>query len=210
MFTTHKYPVPLPLVPLNIVYGILFIAMFVANPKRRKLDAARRAAGLPGSVMVPVGEGARLNIHASLAEIEYPHVPRPNTVFAGPILTPVPPLSKADYPDLTEFIEGGPGRTVVLNLGSLFSYSTNDVRAIAEAFVIARKRLADRGGFRMIWKLPGADRFAAILDEILGEKRNGVRIEEWIDAPALAVLQHPNVAVSVSHGGASRLSYSLG
>jgi hypothetical protein len=30
-----------------------------------------------------------------------------------------------------------------------------------------------------------------------------VRVEEWIEPPALAVLQHPNVAVFVHHGGAS-------
>jgi hypothetical protein len=180
------------------------ILYFLLHPKRRSLDAARHSMGLPGSVLeANQNDSARALIHASLAEIEYPHVPRPLTVFAGPILTPVAPLSRTDYPDLAGFVEGGPGRTVYVNLGSLFTYSAMDVRAVAEAYVAARKRLADRGGFRMLWKLPRPEDYNNILNEILGEKRPDVRIEGWVDAPALAVLQHPNVVLSVNHGGAS-------
>lgn len=204
MFTTHPYPVPIQLIPLNILYGVLVIFYFLLHPRRRSLDAARHSIGLPGSVLeANQDDRSRAFIHASLAEIEYPHVPRPLTVYAGPILTPVAPLSRADYPDLAGFVEGGPGRVVYVNIGSLFSYSAVDVRAVAEAYVAARKRLADHGGFRMLWKLPRAEEYTDILNEVLGEKRTDVRIEEWVDAPALAVLQHPDVVLSVNHGGAS-------
>jgi hypothetical protein len=204
IFTSFTYPLPLYLAPVNTILAIFFILLMVLHPKRRTLDSARKAAGLPGTILSPPGEGSRAIIHASLAELEYPHVPNPNTVFAGPVLTPISPVTRETFPEIAEFLEGG--RTVLVNLGSIFAYTEDDVQAVADGIVIARSRLADRGGFRVLWKLPQASKFSALLDERLGTKteREGIRIEEWIDPPALAVLQHPNLAVAVHHGGASQ------
>jgi hypothetical protein len=134
-------------------------------------------------------------------------MPRAHTVFAGPILAPVPPLA-VDDPDaacaeLARFLAAG--RTVHVNLGTLFEYMDADVRALARALVTVRRRLRDMGRepVQVLWKLPHKDRFRALLDEELGPEREGVRIEEWISPPALAVLMHDNVTVSVHHGGAS-------
>jgi hypothetical protein len=170
------------------------------------LDAARKEAGLSGSVLAPFGQDALCSIFASIPEIEYPHVPNPRTVFAGPILTPTLALSAKENPDLAQFLERA--RTAMINLGSLFKYTADDAAAVATAIADARTRLEPRGGLQVLWKMPGAAAFASMLDAKLGpedERRNWVRIEEWIDPPALAVLQHPNLVVSVHHGGASKL-----
>jgi hypothetical protein len=204
LFTNTSYPVPLLSIPLNILAAFAFIYTILRHPARRSLDAARKAAGLPGSMLEPAQKDAVCNIHASLEALEYPHVPNPRTVFAGPILSAVPAVSADTYPDLAAFL--AQGRTALVNMGSLFKYTPADATAMAEALVAARKELGGSGGLQVLWKLPGAPGFQALLDEHLGppaQRREWVRVEEWIDPPALAVLQHPNLVVSVHHGGAS-------
>jgi hypothetical protein len=198
------YPVPLLSIPFNILAVFAFIHMLLRHPARRSLDAARKAAGLPGSMLASAQKQAVCNIHASLEALEYPHVPKPRTVFAGPILNPVPAVAADTYPDLAAFL--AQGRTVLVNMGSLFTYTPADTIAMAEALVAARKELAGSGGLQVLWKLPDASGFQTLLDEHLGlpaQRRTWVRVEEWIEPPALAVLQHPNLAVFVHHGGAS-------
>jgi UDP:flavonoid glycosyltransferase YjiC (YdhE family) len=197
-------PFPLLSIPFNILAAFALIYLLLRHPARRRLDAARKAAGLPGSMLAPAQKQAVCNIHASLEALEYPHVPYPRTVFAGPILNPVPVVAADTYPDLAAFL--AQGRTVLVNMGSLFKYTPADTIAMAEAFVAARKELAGSGGLQVLWKLPDASGFQTLLDKHLGlpaQRRAWVRVEEWIEPPALAVLQHPNVAVFVHHGGAS-------
>jgi hypothetical protein len=154
------------------------------------------------------GETARMAILASLPELEYPHVPNPRTVFAGPILTPTKPVSTDNYPEIAAFLDRG--RTILINLGSLFTYTEADAYAIAEAIIQARARLHDRGGFQVLWKLRELKQFEQLIRERLGEDVEGVRLETWIDPPATSVLQHPNVLAVVHHGGASEyLALSL-
>jgi hypothetical protein len=204
LFTNTPYPIPLLQIPLNILAMLAFGLAVFLQPARRRLDAARKEANLQGSILSAAWENAVCSIYPSLLEIEYPHTPHARTVLAGPILTPVPELSQADYPDLSAFLSRG--RTALINMGSLFKYTAEDAAAVAAAIALARSQLDQRGSLQILWKLPGAAAFAAYLDEHLGQqslRQDWVRIEEWIDPPALAVLQHPNVVVSVHHGGAS-------
>jgi hypothetical protein len=202
LFTNFTYPVPLYLAPVNMLLAIYFIIFVITTSKRKEVDAARKAAGISGSVLGTPGTGGRANIHASLAELEYPHVPLPNTVFAGPIITPVPPLSGDGDTALSRFLNAG--RTVLVNLGSLFSYTEDDVAAVAKAIVVAQVRMEDRGRFQVIWKLPQMAEFQSVLDKFFAADREGIYVTEWIDPPMLAVLQHENLAVAVHHGGASK------
>jgi hypothetical protein len=210
LFTNHTYPLPLLSIPLNILVAIAFILTLMVHPARRALDADRKVAGLSGSVLSPPGENAVCIIYASLAELEYPHVPNPRTVFAGPILTPVPPVDADTYPDMAAFLARG--RTILINMGTLFKYDTDDVNGVVEGIVAARRELQHKGGLQVLWKLPDISTFEALLDERLGsptQRQEWVRIEKWINPPALAVLQHPNLVASVHHGGASKMGNTL-
>jgi hypothetical protein len=144
----------------------------------------------------------------SLPELEYPHVPHPRTVFAGPILTPTKPVSTDNYPEIAAFLDRG--RTILINLGSLFTYTEADAYAIAEAIVQARAHSHGRGSFQVLWKLRELKQFKQLIREQLGEDMEGVRLETWIDPLATLVLQHPNMSAAVHHGGASKcLALSL-
>jgi hypothetical protein len=201
LMSSMPYPVPWHLIPANIGLIICLIFHIVTSPYAKRLNAARNAAGLAGAAVGPMDEGTRVVIHASVPEIEYPHVPGPGTVFAGPIFERVPAISSSDYPELARFLDGG--RTVLINLGSIFTYTEEEADAMAAAVVMARERLQDRGGFRVLWKLPKASSFAGVLERHFGKDREDTLIQEWIEPMSFAILQHPNLAVSVHHGGAS-------
>jgi hypothetical protein len=201
MLSNMPFPVPWRLIPTNIAFMVLYIFILIVSPSRRKLDAARHAAGLQGSFLHSMNEGARACIHAWIPEMEYPHVALERTISVGPIFKHVPPVSSSTYPELTRFLDEG--RTVLVNLGSIFQYTNDDVEAIASAISLAREKLQDRLVLRILWKLPRAETFQRILDKHLEEIRKDVYIQEWIDAPSLAILQHPNIVAHVHHGGAS-------
>jgi hypothetical protein len=186
---------------VNIALAIFMVICAVLHKNRRALDAARNSIGIPGTVLRPIGNKARAHIHASLMEIEYQHVPRPHTVFAGPIFEPDAPVSSMSSPDLAVFLNVS--KTVLINLGTLFKYTEKDVSIFVDAISTARIALQDRGGFRVLWKLPQRDKFSHILDAKLGNIRQDIRVVEWIEQPSLAVLQHPNLVAFVHHGGAS-------
>ena len=140
-------------------------------------------------------------ICASVKEMEYPHVSEKNVVYPGPILTPIPPLSSEQYPELAKFLDRK--RTIVINMGSLFWYTHSDVENIAEAIVRAQHELPEKTTFQVLWKLNGKDKYEELLSTKFGGILEDVRTEEWLEPPALAILQHPNVAGFVNHGGAN-------
>lgn len=203
LFTNITFPVPWYLIPYNIVLTLGIIYSIVTPKSRKSLDTAREEAGIPGSVMKAQDQGAEASLFASMAEMEYPHLPMNNTVFCGPIIKHIPPISTIDFPDICSFLDQK--RTVVLNLGTLFTYNNRDVEAIALAVTAARKSV--KGGFQLLWKLPQASTFHSIIDGVFGNEENCAEtlVREWLDPPALAILQHPNVSCLISHAGANSL-----
>lgn len=191
-----SFPVPLHLIPYNIALNIAFLHTLQTHPRIRQLEARRAKAGIRGKLLDKPLHALPFLICASVPALEYPHVPGRNVVYAGPLLVPPPPLAGGA---LADFLARS--RTLVVNLGSNFWYTDDDVRAVADAIVLARARTVR---FQVLWKLNGKKAFEGLLEERLGkELLEDVRTEEWIEPPALAVLQHPNVVALVNHGGAN-------
>ncbi|EKM57054.1 glycosyltransferase family 1 protein [Phanerochaete carnosa HHB-10118-sp] len=200
-YSGFSYPVPLHLVPYNVALNIAWLRTLQTHPRIRTLETRRAKAGIRGKLLDKPLHALPFMICASVREMEYPHVPGHNVVYAGPILAPAPPLTEAAHPELAHFLARC--RTLVVNMGSNFWYTEDDVRAIADAVVLARRRCGDKS-FQVLWKLNGKKAFEALLEERIGkELLESVRMEEWIEPPALAVLQHPNVVALVNHGGAN-------
>ncbi|PSR78623.1 hypothetical protein PHLCEN_2v7370 [Hermanssonia centrifuga] len=174
---------------------------FWKHPAIRALEVRRSKAGIQGRVFNKSFQRLPFFICSSVMEMEFPHIPSPNVVFPGPILVPVPPLSSATYPDLTAFFDRK--RTVIINLGSNFWYSHEDVESVADAILDAQQRCQEKGSFQVLWKLNGKKAFEIMLEKKFGKQSDTVRIDEWIEPDTLAVLQHPNVVAFVNHGGAS-------
>lgn len=156
------------------------------------------------SIVEPLPREIPFMICASVKEMEFPHVVPHNFVLAGPILSPVPPVSDKTYPEMATFLSRK--RTFVINMGSNFWYTVDDVANVANAIVIARERCGENCPFQVLWKLNGMKAFDTLLSAILEGMMDDVRMEEWIIPPTLAILQHANVAGFVNHGGASKYS----
>lgn len=208
-FSAIEYPVPLHLIPYNIALNVAFIRTLLTHPQIKALDKRRSEAGIQGRLIENASGKLPFRIVASVQEMEFPHVPEGNVVYAGPILIPVPPLSSTQHPDLARFLDRK--QTIVINMGSLFWYTRADVENVAEAIVRARDKLSEKASkdsktsssFQVLWKLNGKKEYEELLEAKLGEAMDDVRAEEWLDPPTLAILQHPNVAASVNHGGAN-------
>ena len=200
-YSSLPYPVPLHLVLYNILLHFAFIWIVVTHPRVRALGRARSQAGIRGHVMDRSFHKLPFFICSSARELEFPHIPADNVVYPGPILIPVPPLTRESYPKLGEFLDRD--RTIIINLGSNFWYSNEDVVSVADAIVDARRCCPTKAKFQVLWKLNGKKAFEVLLLEKLAAEGDAVRVEEWIEPPTLAVLQHPNVVAFVNHGGAS-------
>ncbi|KAI0338157.1 UDP-Glycosyltransferase/glycogen phosphorylase [Trametopsis cervina] len=203
LFTVTPFPIPLYLIPYNILLNLAFIYILATNPRIRALDAARTAAGIPGRHFGRPWDSLPFVICASVKELDFPHVSDRNLTYAGPILFPEPVLSREQYPELAAFFARR--RTVVVNMGTLFWYGREDVQAFVEAIMRAREACKGRGEepFQVLWKLKEKKEFEEVVDAMLGDASGDVRVEEWIEPPTLAVLQHPNVVAFVHHGGAN-------
>ncbi|KAJ3557699.1 hypothetical protein NM688_g1330 [Phlebia brevispora] len=195
------FPVPVRLIPYNIALNISLVRILFTHPKVRALESRRVKAGIRGRIFDRHFEDLPFFICSSVMDMEFPHIPPPNVVFPGPILVPIPPLAADAYPDLAAFLDRK--RTIVINLGSNFWYSQEDAAHMAEAIADAQERSEEKGGFQVLWKLNGKKSFQDLLGEKFGKEHDAVRIEEWIEPPTLALLQHPNVAAFVNHGGAN-------
>jgi hypothetical protein len=197
-------PVPIQWIPYNIVVGILLVKTLTSNPRVDELEKLRAAANMEGPV---VRDGTELEfvLIPSVPAMEYPHEPMEKVVYVGPMLADAPDINES-HPTLARFITRA--RTVHLNMGTLFRYTEDDVRAVVEAVVDVRARMATRGGFQVLWKLPRKANFDALLESLWPdeETKDSVLIQEWLEPPSIAILQHPNIVVSVNHGGASELS----
>lgn len=164
----------------------------------RAVRALRHARGIRRTPLCDLP----FHLIPSILNLEFPHKPPNNAILAGPMVVPVPPLNEDGDAFLHTFLNRR--RTVLFNMGTLFEFTPADVEAAADAFLQARHRLATSGGMQVLWKLPRAESFGSILDEKLhGEDRDAILVQEWIGPPSLAVLQHPNIMVSIHHGGAS-------
>ena len=177
---------------------IAIVLVVALSPSRRALDAARKDAGLTGSVLAPFNEGARGVLYASSAEIEYPHLPVKGTVFCGPIVNDCETVAVETFPEITKFLNQQ--RTVLINLGSNFEFSPQEFDAVLGGITIARQRLAQQGqkSFQVLWKLPKSENFRSALAGV-----DNVMVKKWLEPDTLAILKHPNLVAHVHHGGAS-------
>ena len=131
------------------------------------------------------------------------YTPLSNAVLCGPMLVPQATLSHEKYPELAAFLDRG--KTVLLNMGTLFHFNDEDIHRVVTAIVEARGRLSSRGKFQVLWKLPRGSLFSELLDKAFtsAEDRAAVRVEQWIAPPTLSIIQHPNLVAWIHHGGAS-------
>lgn len=105
--------------------------------------------------------GGEVSILLSFTKLKHPKAPLPNEVLAGPVVTPIPPISNDAG---TELGKSKPAWKIVPNKPwPVLSYMKDDIAAVAKTVVVARARLEDEEG------APGDSqvaKFKLIVDEI--------------------------------------------
>jgi len=160
----------------------------------------RNKHGLPGQLpMTTVPPRAPHIIMSIIRELDYPlHVPS-NIGLYGPVVLDTVPVEVAD-PELAQWLDRG--KTVMMCMGTHFRYTESQVRAVVSGFLSA---VDHDCGIQFLWKLSGKEMFQSLIDELLADPRDRERfkIVDWIQADPFAVMKHPNVIVSIHHGGAN-------
>ncbi|RDW56481.1 glycosyltransferase family 1 protein [Coleophoma crateriformis] len=201
--TGFPYPVPWNLIPENL-YCTWVIISCLWDPRIKALDAARHAHGIRGILpsFTPWVKDVP-HICPSLPEIDLPVVIPPNVHNTGPILVATPPIAESD-PELLSWLEQRP--TILVSLGTLFEAVPETVKELCLGFRIL---LETRPDIQILWKLKPKSSFKKEINDIVQKllfkelNEGRVRIESWLQAEPLAILESGHIICSVHHGGAN-------
>lgn len=193
--------IPFPISWSNAVTNLRtfyhLIKGFVTNVKYDKFRKYRAANGFKGPTpLEALYHPEVLFITPSIAELDFPFTNLPNVHLCGPLVLDAKPVEEVE-PKLAEFLSKGP--TILINLGSHLEYDENDVRGVLIGLTSGLPQT-----HQAIWKLPHADKFKHIVEELLGnQEKERFWITHWLDADPIAIEKHANLVASVNHGGAN-------
>ena len=207
--TCSGFPYPLPwyLIPLNVYLLLRVMLVFIFDPNVRRIISIRKKYGLTWNLptFAPYTPAAHY-ITASLPEMEFPYTIPENITFCGPILLAVTPITESD-PEMAKWLQQAP--TILVNLGS---HVVSDAQVARELASGLRVILDCRPDLQVLWKLRSKDSVGDSLSEVLGKemKSKRVRIESWLAADPLAIMQSGNIVCSVHHGGGNSFYEATG
>ncbi|KAI1258584.1 hypothetical protein F5Y18DRAFT_444444 [Xylariaceae sp. FL1019] len=170
------------------------------HPRVKALNEARRSENIGTG---PMGSFDVAHISPALPQIDLPMDIPSNVYNCGPILLPSDPIENSD-PDLLVWLRRRP--TVLMTLGTHFEAYAETVR---EQAIGLRLLLDARPDIQVLWKLKveessendGMSSLRSILSEELATGR--VRIESWLKADPVAILDSGCIVAAVHHGGAN-------
>jgi hypothetical protein len=135
---------------------------------------------------------------ATLPEANLPVGSLPDdTRFYGPIVIDRAPASEQD-PELAAWLRQAP--TVLVNLGTLVQFSEERARNMTGAL----KTVLDYSNNQVLWKIKTVGNFSEdVFNPVRPYVESGrLRIERWLDADPISLMETGNVVLSVHHGGA--------
>lgn len=174
------------------------------DPRIKTLNAVRSSHGIndrlasftPWVTDIP-------HICPSLPEIDLPMTITSNAHLCGPILLATTPVAHSDS-SLLEWLQKAP--TVLVALGTHHEARADIVRELALGI---RVLLDSRPDIQVLWKLK-ADESSQdeddhmVLASLGGKIQKGrVRIDSWLKADPVALLETGNIVCFVHHGGAN-------
>jgi hypothetical protein len=199
--SAFPYPLPWYLIPANIYLMIRLAVSTIFGPRLNSINKGRQELGIKGLLPMfePFCERAKHHLCPALPELDLPFVISDIITGCGPILLPTAPVSASD-PELAAWLQEG--SVVLINLGT---HSLIDSAVALEMATGVRALLSRHPDIRILWKLTvkgeGGDEYRQILDAELASGR--VRIQHWLTADPVSILQSGQVVCSVHHGGAN-------
>ncbi|KAH8801461.1 glycosyltransferase family 1 protein [Xylogone sp. PMI_703] len=214
----YPYPVPLHLIPANILLTFRFAKAALFNKSLREKREWLKEHGMEKQLQVFETYHPDYRwISSSAPALDFPlHYLPNNVVTCGPIYLSSAPAEIQD-PELASWLKLRP--TVVINLGSMVDYDKKSAVEMVSAIV---QTLNSHSDIQIIWKFnkrvkvdaserssapkanstyPYSDDFLSIASEHL--KTGRLRLENWLEIDPAAMMETGNIILNVHHGGAN-------
>ncbi len=220
MSSAIPFPIPLHLIPLNILLSLFQIFYALTDSTARA--TARYVKQTLGADIVTFETlmfrplpGQQILV-ANRPEIDFPLVVVPRHLTpCGPVIRPVPGVGEVDAV-LEAWLRRGP--TVFVSLGTHRVMKEEEAVEMAGAVMeLLEAAEGVMGGLQVLWKLKrdkGDDyevgvgsKVYGVLGQVLEADR--VRIVDWVKPQPAAVLKVGTVVCSVNHGGANSFHDAL-
>ncbi|KAI1376968.1 hypothetical protein F4677DRAFT_454144 [Hypoxylon crocopeplum] len=207
------YPIPWSRIPENIYLSVRYFYAMLAMPNYRATQKFLKSKGITD--------------RTSFFDLHRPNVPwftqtllgastpidviPPNVTCGGPISLLLSTVEEQS-PDLNRWLTQAP--TVLINLGSVFVWTEDYARAMAQAVA---DLLLERTDLQVLWKFRKApdasgatysDDFTSPLRPFLENGR--VKMEYWLAVDPTSLLETGHIVASVHHGGAGGYHEALG
>ncbi|KAI0111298.1 hypothetical protein GGR51DRAFT_509623 [Nemania sp. FL0031] len=208
------YPIPWARTPESIYLNMRYFFSMFRMSHARATSQFLKSKGLTGLI-------SWFNIHRPNVPWLTQALPRastpldvipPNVTLTGPILLALSPAEEQS-PGLVKWLSIAP--TILVNLGSLFVWTEGQAAIMAQALA---DTLIERPDLQILWKLRKAptdgtgteydDSFSMPLIPFLENGR--AKLETWLDAEPLALMQTGHIVASIHHGGAGCYHEALG
>ena len=175
--------------------------MLYSNLTAREISTLvkyRNSHGIFGQLLheAPLRKATEV-ISPDIVDLDFPFKKPTNLRLYGPIVLDGVPVRDLD-PQLADWLDAGP--TVLMSMGTHFTYIEAQVRAVLRGFLTVLDPKT-----RFLWKLPHCSAFNDIIDELLpgaGDKER-FTIVDWIPVDPFSIMTHRNVMTLVHHGGAN-------
>ncbi|KAI1165789.1 hypothetical protein F5B18DRAFT_649468 [Nemania serpens] len=194
------FPFPLPWwkIPENIYFTARFVWGIMNRPDPDGTRQYLKAHGIADAAALPRPVD-RLWISQDMPGASIPlDVIPPNVTSAGPIVLDAAPAAEQD-PELAAWLARAP--TVLVNLGSLFTYSEQHATTMA----LAIEELVARTDVQVLWKMAKEDtmpnNYTLPVQRIVEQDR--LRVSNWLTVSPASILETGHIVASVHHGGAN-------
>lgn len=193
-----SFPIPRRMVWKNIKMKLRMLYSYVTAREISTLVKYRNSHGILGRLPheIPLRKAIEV-ISPDIIDLDFPFAKPSNLRLYGPIVLDSVPIQDLD-PQLSNWLDAAP--TVLMSMGTHFTYTRAQVRAVLRGFLTALDFKT-----RVLWKLPQHSSFKDIIDELLpgAEDKGRFMILDWIPVDPFSIMTHKNVVTLVHHGGAN-------
>ncbi|OTB02617.1 glycosyltransferase family 1 protein [Hypoxylon sp. CI-4A] len=196
------FPVPWSKLPLNIYLNLRYFYNMLFMPGLQETLRALKSKGLNHQISL-------FDLHRSNtpwfttslpgASTPLDYYP-PNVTEVGPMMLSLSTVEE-ENPALAEWLARRP--TVLVNLGSVFSWGESQATVMARALADFRKAPLDAEGATY-----GDEEFAAPIQKYIDEGR--IKMEAWLAVEPTSLLETGHFIASVHHGGSGSYNEALG
>ena len=192
------FPIPRRKIWKNIKMKLRMLHSYLTAREISTLVKYRNSHGIFGRLPheVPLRKAVEV-ISPCIVDLDFPFEKPNNLGLYGPIVLDGVSVRDLD-PQLSDWLDAGP--TVLMSMGTHFTYTRPQVKAVLQGFLAALDP-----NTRVLWKLPRHSSFNDIIDELLPriEDKGRLMIVDWIPVDQFSIMTHKNVMALVHHGGAN-------